>query len=264
MQVSQLHCSLRDGVHSSSAGSVSSGGTSGYGFALADSPDSVAALYREWKANTLTRSILRDYSSARLDSFFESRGLARDAVFLFSLLSPACKFLDSRRAARPVSGFPVESPCVGPVSPRGAALDGEEDENSEHCPPPRDGKVWTHPSQPDGSQRLLDQTGLQEIAHGAASVNVEHAPSPGFSSSTSKRKFSRGLDERAGQQCENLDPTLELASSRGIWLSSTSSQSRQSLQSPPVRGRPGGSDGDGCPSLPPACPVTSEFSSQDR
>ena len=47
----------------------------------------MSALYEAWKCNTLTRSILRDYSTARLDSFFESRGFARDAVFLFSLLS---------------------------------------------------------------------------------------------------------------------------------------------------------------------------------
>ena len=99
MQESQLHCSLRDGVQSSTAGIISHGGFPGYGFALADSPDSVAALYREWKANTLTRSLLRDFSASRLDTFFESRGLARDAVLLFSLLSPACKFLDSGRAA---------------------------------------------------------------------------------------------------------------------------------------------------------------------
>ena len=302
MQESQLHCSLRDGVQSSTAGIISHGGFPGYGFALADSLDSVAALHREWKANTLARSLLRDFSASRLDTFFESRGLARDAVLLFSLLSPACKFLDSGRAARAGSGFPVMSSCASPAplsvrSPSlrgddhvpgvsthlgnsshhssssgatglqpvlsgGAALDGEK--SFEHSPPPGDGKVWIHTSQPDESERLSDQAHLQGIPRGTASVDVEHAPSPGFSSSTSKRKFPRELDERAGRRCTILDPVGELASERGIGLSSTSSQTRQSLQSPPVRGRPGGSDGNGRPSLPAACPVTSDFSSQDR
>ena len=117
MQESQLHCPLWDGVQSSTAGIISHGGFPGYGFALADSPDSVAALCREWKANTLTRSLLRDFSASRLDTFFESRGLARDAVLLFSLLSPACKFLDSGRAARAGSCFPVVSSCASPAHP---------------------------------------------------------------------------------------------------------------------------------------------------
>ena len=52
-------------------------------------PDSVAALHEEWKAKALTRTILRDYSASRLDTFFESREMAPDTVFLFSLLSPA-------------------------------------------------------------------------------------------------------------------------------------------------------------------------------
>ena len=99
MQDSQLHCSLRDGVSSvpcSSAGMITSGGKVPCGLSAA--PESVSALYEAWKGNTLTMSIWRDYSSARLDSFFESRGLARDAVFLFSLLSPGCKFLESSRS----------------------------------------------------------------------------------------------------------------------------------------------------------------------
>ena len=75
-------------------------GYSDYGFALSAAPESVSALYEAWKSNTLTRSLLRDFSGSRLDSFFESRGLARNTVLLFSLLSPACKFLESRRAAR--------------------------------------------------------------------------------------------------------------------------------------------------------------------
>ena len=169
---------------------------------------------------------------SRLDTFFESRGLARDAVFLFSLLSPACKFLDSGRAARAGSGFPVVSSCASPAplsvrSPSlrgddhvpgvsthlgnsshhssssgvtglqpvlfgGAALDGEK--SFEHSPPPGDGKVWIHTFQPHESERLSDQAHFQRIPRGTASVDVEHAPSPGFSSSTSKRKFPRELN----------------------------------------------------------------------
>ena len=88
MQVSQLHAPLRDGAYSgqsSSAGSTYAGAKVPYGFALSAAPESAAALYEAWKGDTLTRAILRDYSSARLDNFFESRALARDAVALFSL-----------------------------------------------------------------------------------------------------------------------------------------------------------------------------------
>ena len=208
MQESQLHCSLWDGVQSSTAGVISHGGYPGYGFALADSPDSVAALYREWKANTLTRSLLRDFSASRVDTFFESRGLPRDAVLLFSLLSPTCKFLDSGRAARAgslvsscasLAPLSVRSPSLRgddhvpgvsihlgnsshhrsssgvtglqPVLSGGPTLDGEK--SFEHSPPPGDGKVWIHTSQPDESEP--DQAHLQRIPRGTASVDVEHA-----------------------------------------------------------------------------------------
>ena len=156
---------LRDGassVPSSSAGIISSGGNSVNGFALSAAPESVSALCQAWKSNTLTRTLLRDFSASRLDSFFESRGLARNTVFLFSLLSPAWKFLESSRAARAVPGFSgMSSPVVpsvplcSPVSPGighathlgsssifsggfasfilRAALDGEK--SFEHCPP---------------------------------------------------------------------------------------------------------------------------------
>ena len=239
---------------------------------------------------------------SRLDTFFESRGLARDAVFPFSLLSPACKFLDSGRAARAGSSFPVVSSCASPAplsvrSPSlrgddhvpgvsthlgnsshhssssgvtglqpvlsgGAAFDGEK--SFEHSPPPGDEKVWIHTSQPDESERLSDQAHLQGIPRGTASVDVEHAPSPGFSSSTSKRKFPRELNERAGRRFTFLDPIGELASVRGIGLSSTSSQTRQSLQSPPVRGRPGGFDGNGGRSSPVVVTSPSVFGSLVR
>ena len=122
MQNSQLHCSLiRDGVSSlpsSSAGMMSSCVKVPCGFALSAAPESVSALYDAWKCNTLTRSILRDYSSARLDSFFESRSLARDA----SHLSPGCKFLGSPRfpgshVASGCSSLRVSSPVSAhPVS----------------------------------------------------------------------------------------------------------------------------------------------------
>ena len=102
MQVSQLHAPLWDGAfsgQSSSAGSTYAGAKVPYGFALSAAPESAAALYEAWKGNTLTSAILRDYSSARLDNFFESRALARDAVALFSLLSSACVFLSSRQSS---------------------------------------------------------------------------------------------------------------------------------------------------------------------
>ena len=88
VQESQLSCSLRDGassVPSISAGIISSGGNSVYGFALSCAPESVSALYEAWKSNTLTRTLLRDFSASRLDSFFESRGLARKHGILILL-----------------------------------------------------------------------------------------------------------------------------------------------------------------------------------
>ena len=51
---------------------------------------------------------------------------------------------------------------------------------------------------------------------------------------------------------------------RSIGLLSTSSRTPQSLQSPPVRGRPGGHDGNGRPLSPASFPASSVFSSQDR
>ena len=75
MQDSQLHVSLRHEVSSvpnSSGVMMSSGRKVPYGFALSAAPESVSALYEAWKCNTLTWSILRDYSSARLDSFLYS------------------------------------------------------------------------------------------------------------------------------------------------------------------------------------------------
>ena len=135
MQGSQLHCSLRDVVSyvpSSSAGVISSGGKVPHGFGLSAAPESVSALYEAWKGNALTRSILRDCSSAGLDSSFEWRGLARDAVLLFSLLSPGCKFLESPRfpgtivasgcsssrvSSAPVSALPVPGKGVSASLP---------------------------------------------------------------------------------------------------------------------------------------------------
>ena len=188
IQDSQLPCSLREGafsIPSRSAGIVSSGDYSDHGFALSAAPESVSALYEAWKSNTLTRSLPRNFSASRLDSFFESKGLARNTVFLFSLLSPACKFLESRRAARAVPGFSgMSSPLVpsiplcSPVSPdighathpgsssifsgfspvlSGAApLDGER--SFEHFPPlvPA-GTASIQFSQPDVCGRLSDK-----------------------------------------------------------------------------------------------------------
>ena len=78
-------------------------------------------LYEARKANTLTRSFLRDFSASRLDTFFESRGLARDAVGLFSLLSSGCKFLESRRSSQSAAGslgvYPHVAPGSVPVDP---------------------------------------------------------------------------------------------------------------------------------------------------
>ena len=117
MQDSQLHCSLRDGlssVPSSSAGMISSGGEVPHGFALSAASESVSAVCEAWKGD-----ILRDYSSARLDSFLESRGLARTTVFLFSLSSPGCRFLESSLfPVTLVASFFFLVPCFfGPVFP---------------------------------------------------------------------------------------------------------------------------------------------------
>ena len=257
---------------------ISSGGYSGYGFALSAAPESVSALYEAWKSNTLTRSLFRDFSASRLDSFFESRGLARNTVFLFSLLSPACKFLESRRAARAVPGFlgmssrvvpsvplcsPV-SPHIGlathpgsssifsggsPVSSGAAALDGER--SFEHFLSltiervPRTGQDCTTSNefpQSDESERLSDFPAR----------------------SRSKRKGPLESDGRVWEQFGALDASGELASIRGIGLLSTSSRSPQTLQSLPVRSRPGGLDGNGRRSSPAASAVSGASSAQDR
>ena len=200
----------------------------------ADSPDSVEALYWEWKANTLTRSPTPRFLRIQDSTLSSSQGDWLVTLCYYSRCSrPACKFLDSRRAARAGSGFLVVSSCssLAPLSVRSPSLRGDDhvpgvsthlgnsshhssssgvtglqpvfdgEKSFEHSPPPGDGKVWIHTSQPDESERLSDQAHLQGIPRGTASVDVEHAPSPGFSSSTSKRKFPRELDERAGRRC---------------------------------------------------------------
>ena len=190
-------------------------------------PESVSALYEAWKGNTLTRSILRDYSSARLDSFFESRGLARDAVLLFSLLSPGCKFLESPRfPGTPVaSGFSSSRVSLAPVSAHsvpGIGVSASLLDSS--CSLPSGGSSPLCPgseshvptvSLPESSS---SHTGLQGIVRGAAPVDVEQgvplAPSPGSSSSTSKRKCPLEPDGRAGHSFSILDATGELASIR--------------------------------------------------
>ena len=63
-------------------------------------------------------------------------------------------------------------------------------------------------------------------------------------------------DGRVWEQYDTLDATGEPASIRGIGLSSTSSRSPQSMQSPPVRGRLGGFDGNGSRSSPAAFTVS--------
>ena len=253
MQVSQLHAPLRDGAYSgqsSSAGSTYAGAKVPYGFALSAAPESAAALYEAWKGNTLTRAILRDYSSARLDNFFESRALARDAVALFSLLSSACVFLSSRLSSglRVSSGrYPLRassSPCVPVVAefPLGSSISGEIADFSgfspavrgkeivEDCPAPGDGKVSTQSLQPAG--RVSIQS-LQRL-------------------------------EPAVLDTDELDTIGVVASIPGIGPLSTSSRPSRTSETPPVRGRPGGSDGNGHRSSPAALPASSDFSSLDR
>ena len=182
IQVSQLHAPLRDGAYSgqsSSAGSTYGGAKVPYGFALSAASESAAALHEAWKGDTLTRAILRDYSSARLDNFFESRALARDTVALFSLLSSACVFLSSRLSSgvRVSSG---RSPLRASSSPRvpvvaefplGSTISGEIADFSgfspaargkeifEDCPAPGDGKVSTQSLQPAGRVSILSSVG---------------------------------------------------------------------------------------------------------
>ena len=117
---SQLHCTLRNGgssVPCSSAGIIPLGHNCGYGFSLSAAQDSVAAHHEAWKANTLTRSILRNFSASWLHTFFVSRGFARDTVFLLSPLSSGCKFLESLRGSRGVSG--LLGVCVALISESG-------------------------------------------------------------------------------------------------------------------------------------------------
>ena len=154
--------------------------------------------------NTLTRSILRDYSSARLDSFFQSRRfLAPDTVFLFSLLSPGCKFLESPRSPGTLVASVGSSSCISsaPVSAHLLAGKGVSDSSrsgrlSSPCP-----DTTSHVPTISPPESSSSHTGLQGIACCAALVDVEQgvslAPSPGSSSSTSKDKFPLELDARA-------------------------------------------------------------------
>ena len=94
IQDSQLPFSLRDGassVPSSSAGIISSGGNSVYGFALTAAPESVSALLRSLEKQHACKDVTSRFLSIQTRQFLR---------VLFSLPSPACKFLESRRAAR--------------------------------------------------------------------------------------------------------------------------------------------------------------------
>ena len=71
-------------------------------------------------------------------------------------------------------------------------------------------------------------------------------------------------DGRVWERYDSLDATGEPASICGIGLSSTSLRSPQSVQSPPVRGWPGGFDGNGRRSSLAAFTVSGVTSAQDR
>ena len=257
IQDSQLPCSLRDGassVPSSSAGTISSDGNSVYGFALSAAPESVSALYEAWKSNTLTRTLLRDFSASRLDSFFESRGgLARNTVFLFSLLSPACKFLESRRAVRAVPGFSgMSSPVVPsvllcyPVSPdighathpgSSSIFSGGGEGVRQFClalqlSTEREvlstvrhlSQLARHPSS-FLSLTCAGDSRTSQLAR-LPSIFLSLTCAGDFpATSRSERKSRMESDGRVWEQHDTLDATGEPASIRGIGLSSTSSPS---------------------------------------
>ena len=199
-------------VPSSSAGTISSGGKVPYGFALSAAPESVAALHEAWKGNTLTRSILRDYSSARLDScililpfvsWLQVSGLAalpwcsrRFWVFLVPCFFCSC----------------FRSSCSWPSRFSQFFHWWQLSSLSRH----RVARFYSFPS-----REFFESHWIARVARGAALVDVEQgvplAPSPGSSSSTTKRKSPLEPDARAGRACTVLDANWRAGFDTGHW-----------------------------------------------
>ena len=222
-------------------------------------PESVSALHEAWKGNTLTRSILRDYSSARLDSFFESRGLARDAVLLFSLLSPGCKFLESPRfPGTPVaSGFSSSCVSLAPVSAHsvpGTGVSASLPDSSSSLPsggssPLCPGSESHVPQFP--FQRVLrvtpDCRGLYVVQHLWTLSRVFHSLRYLMDLRARRRResFHWSADGRAGHS---------YTGNPGRYWRAGIDHGVSGSRLHPHGGRPGGFDGNGCRSSPAVSP----------
>ena len=186
----------------------------------------MSAVDEVWKGNTLTAERLF-FSEA--GQFLESRGFARNIVFLFSLPSFGCKFLESSRVPGALVPSGNSSAFVSAHLFTGKGVSKQFSQWSYFFSLSRQRIERSH------NFLSFEYAGLQRIARDAALVDVEQgvslAPSPGSSSSTPKKKFPLEHDGRI----TILDDTGELASERGIGFLSTSSQSPLCAKSPPVR-----------------------------
>ena len=144
------------------------------------------------------------------------------------------------------------------------ALHLSTERSFEHCPPLAPaGRTSIQFPQPDDCESPSDkQDCTTSIQFPRSDESERHSDFP--ARSRSNRKCPVESDGRVWEQYDTLDATGELASICGIGLSSFSSRSPQSRQSPPVRGRPGGFDGNGRRSSPAAFTVSGVSSAQDR